>query len=246
MEISNHLSTKVWASDGYFASTLWSSSSSSSSVQVDLKISYLVEYQWINIAPSGVAYIVNKSVVENLDIQLLLLDYRLLMSITACHQRLYWVLLGMGIDPIFHLSIVRNIVKHAREKQNLISQMAAVGEIFPLRVGIRLLTTHVRNEQVLIDLATRESIMLQNQNDDGGAGNMIPATDISIKALKTKTVPAGSSESQSCMICLEELSGGSEATVMPCSHVFHGSCIIRWLKQSHVCPICRFQMPISN
>ncbi|WJZ81045.1 hypothetical protein VitviT2T_000907 [Vitis vinifera] len=80
-----------------------------------------------------------------------------------------------------------------------------------------------------------------HENEGRGKG-MIPATDISIKALKTETILEG----ESCMICLEELSGGSEVTVMPCSHVFHGSCIIRWLKQSHVCPICRFEMPTCS
>ena len=127
MEISNHLSTKVWTSDGYSPST----SSSSSPVQVDLKISFPVEYQWINIAPNGVAYLINKSVVENLDRKLQLSDYRLLMAIPICHQISYWVLPGMGMDQNSHISIVRKIDEHVRENQILISQMAAAGEIFP-------------------------------------------------------------------------------------------------------------------
>ena len=48
---------------------------------------------------------------------------------------------------------------------------------------------------------------------------MISAIDISISAFKMERIL----ESESCMICLEELRGGSEATIMPC---FHGSYII--------------------
>ncbi|WJZ81044.1 hypothetical protein VitviT2T_000906 [Vitis vinifera] len=87
------------------------------------------------------------------------------------------------------------------------------------------------------------NIVAESMIENEGRGNgMIPATEISIKALKMETILEG----ESCTICLEELSGGSEVTVMPCSHIFHGSCIIRWLKQSHVCPICRFEMPTCS
>lgn len=56
-----------------------------------------------------------------------------------------------------------------------------------------------------------------------------------------------------CAICLDELkkkkkikkkiNGGFDLQ-MPCLHVFHGDCIQEWLKKSHYCPICRFQMPV--
>ncbi|KDP39315.1 hypothetical protein JCGZ_01072 [Jatropha curcas] len=49
-----------------------------------------------------------------------------------------------------------------------------------------------------------------------------------------------------CSVCLEELSIGSEATRMPCSHVYHQKCIVEWLKKSNTCPLCRYQMPTAN
>ncbi|RVW80621.1 hypothetical protein CK203_044306 [Vitis vinifera] len=102
-------------------------------------------------------------------------------------------LLSMGVDPYLHDSIIVNIVAYAQSIRNLVSHMAA-GMVFPLRARIRLVTMHVRNERVLIDLATRES-MIENE----GRGNgMIPTTEISIKALKTETILEG----ESCMICL--------------------------------------------
>ncbi|KAK0597025.1 hypothetical protein LWI29_021060 [Acer saccharum] len=46
-----------------------------------------------------------------------------------------------------------------------------------------------------------------------------------------------------CMICLEEFSIGVETMRMPCGHLYHGECIVKWLETSHVCPLCRYEMP---
>ncbi|XVF11958.1 hypothetical protein REPUB_Repub08aG0073300 [Reevesia pubescens] len=46
-----------------------------------------------------------------------------------------------------------------------------------------------------------------------------------------------------CVICLEEILDGLKASRMPCSHVYHQDCIVSWLENSNLCPLCRFQMP---
>ncbi|XP_060203089.1 uncharacterized protein LOC132631537 [Lycium barbarum] len=46
-----------------------------------------------------------------------------------------------------------------------------------------------------------------------------------------------------CVICMEKMEVGSEATKMPCSHVYHGNCLKNWLGVKRVCPICRFVFP---
>lgn len=48
-----------------------------------------------------------------------------------------------------------------------------------------------------------------------------------------------------CCICMEEFGGGGGLR-MPCSHVFHGGCIEEWLRRSHYCPLCRYEMPTSE
>ncbi|XP_020096563.1 E3 ubiquitin-protein ligase Os06g0535400-like [Ananas comosus] len=54
---------------------------------------------------------------------------------------------------------------------------------------------------------------------------------------------AGSAEDEMCAICLAELHAGSEVTRLPCSHYFHGECVLRWLRINRSCPLCRFILP---
>ncbi|KAK6142325.1 hypothetical protein DH2020_022673 [Rehmannia glutinosa] len=67
-----------------------------------------------------------------------------------------------------------------------------------------------------------------------------------IKSLKRKRMDS-SGDDESCCICLEDLNSCDEALLStPCSHVFHSSCITKWLTTSHSCPICRFEMASST
>ena len=94
-------------------------------------------------------------------------------------------------------------------------------------------------------------------------GLMVPATELSIEKMlkKVRVVVVGADEEddddeekekylvreeETCMVCLEEYGAGSCASRMPCSHVFHDECIITWLRQSHYCPLCRFEMPTQK
>ncbi|XP_040940674.1 E3 ubiquitin-protein ligase MPSR1 [Gossypium hirsutum] len=96
------------------------------------------------------------------------------------------------------------------------------------------------NDGILMGRALAESEP-EFQNSNYG---MIPAKESLFKEmLKTVRIEAGDEED--CMICLEELEVGFDASRMPCSHTFHGDCIEKWLRQSHYCPICRFEMPAN-
>ncbi|KAK6141118.1 hypothetical protein DH2020_025138 [Rehmannia glutinosa] len=78
--------------------------------------------------------------------------------------------------------------------------------------------------------------------------HMVPTAESSIESiLKRKVTIDNNMEMMTCSICLEDFSCGTEGLIsMPCSHVFHGDCITLWLRTSHYCPICRFEMPTNN
>ncbi|KAK4204081.1 hypothetical protein QBC40DRAFT_2556 [Triangularia verruculosa] len=69
-----------------------------------------------------------------------------------------------------------------------------------------------------------------------------PASESAIESLEKKKVdkellgPEGKAE---CTICIDEFKLGDEVTVLPCSHWYHGECVVLWLKEHNTCPICR-------
>ena len=76
-----------------------------------------------------------------------------------------------------------------------------------------------------------------------------PASQSAIERLEKKKAddnmlgPEGKAE---CTICIEELHKGDEVTVLPCSHWFHGECVVLWLIEHNTCPICRAPIEERN
>ncbi|KZV19707.1 hypothetical protein F511_41889 [Dorcoceras hygrometricum] len=88
-----------------------------------------------------------------------------------------------------------------------------------------------------IDIVSHRAIAMEEPDL-----RMVPATVSSIESLNITTAK----EEQCCPICLEDFDLGCQVVSMPCSHVFHEECIKTWLKSSHYCPLCRFEMPTSK
>ncbi|PRQ21233.1 putative aminoacyltransferase, E1 ubiquitin-activating enzyme [Rosa chinensis] len=68
----------------------------------------------------------------------------------------------------------------------------------------------------------------------------VPASKSALEKLERAIVVQVSTM---CSVCREELVAGSEATRMPCLHLYHESCIVEWLGKSKYCPLCRYSMP---
>lgn len=49
-----------------------------------------------------------------------------------------------------------------------------------------------------------------------------------------------------CAVCKDPLSIDSEARKLPCSHLYHPSCILPWLRMRNSCPICRYELPTDD
>ncbi|KAK8480889.1 hypothetical protein V6N13_004296 [Hibiscus sabdariffa] len=157
------------------------------------------------------------------------------------HDRLHQVLdprfarLGIDTSSIAYDAIIQAIIEFALEAS--LTRVDA-GETLCLSCMIRAVLTETGNNQdTWLTRALAESAS-EFERDSYG---MVAATEASIEEMLERVEVEARDET--CMICLNELEVGFEAARMPCSHGFHGDCIEKWLRQSHYCPICRFEMP---
>jgi len=58
----------------------------------------------------------------------------------------------------------------------------------------------------------------------------------------TKTGENGNIEFPSCSICLTEVNEGEDSILVPCGHIFHESCILKWFEVNNKCPVCRYEL----
>jgi len=45
-----------------------------------------------------------------------------------------------------------------------------------------------------------------------------------------------------CSICLDKYKSSDIIKEFPCKHIFHKNCILKWLKNSDRCPICKYDI----
>ncbi|KAM5567216.1 E3 ubiquitin-protein ligase MPSR1-like [Rosa sericea] len=104
----------------------------------------------------------------------------------------------------------------------------------------------------LVVINGEEQNMVVIESGSGGIDSLMrelakdghpPASKASIAAMPTVTVAESGRE---CPICLDQFEVGGEAKEMPCSHLFHGDCVEKWLKVHGTCPVCRFTMPADE
>lgn len=67
-----------------------------------------------------------------------------------------------------------------------------------------------------------------------------PEDDVSNDQKNDGLLVGGNEE---CSICLDEYVPGVRLRQLPCQHVFHSTCICRWLVERHaVCPLCKIDL----
>ena len=85
------------------------------------------------------------------------------------------------------------------------------------------------------------SITTKETNDYESESNSGCSPECQMSSADLADFPEGYLACSQCVICLEEYSAGVVLCGLPCSHVFHHSCILTWLKRDHhFCPVCRW------
>ncbi|XP_057801393.1 E3 ubiquitin-protein ligase SGR9, amyloplastic [Salvia miltiorrhiza] len=77
---------------------------------------------------------------------------------------------------------------------------------------------------------------------EGKEGRDEAASAAAVVALPSVAVSGG----EECVICKEEMKEGRDVCELPCTHLFHWICILRWLKKRNTCPCCRHRLPTDD
>ncbi|XP_057965170.1 E3 ubiquitin-protein ligase CIP8-like [Malania oleifera] len=56
----------------------------------------------------------------------------------------------------------------------------------------------------------------------------------------------GNNENVVCVVCTDDIPLQEKVKKLPCSHCFHGECILQWLSIRNSCPLCRFELPTDD
>ncbi|KAI9090882.1 hypothetical protein K1719_028367 [Acacia pycnantha] len=106
-----------------------------------------------------------------------------------------------------------------------------------------------RNDAAQLD----ENVNLEDADDTDDQIRMIPTSEEVIQALNQMKLEEdadididSNQKNEYCCICLEDFCDIVEVSTLPCRHVFHYNCVVQWLKTSHMCPLCRYPMPIGD
>ncbi|GER43492.1 RING/U-box superfamily protein [Striga asiatica] len=75
-----------------------------------------------------------------------------------------------------------------------------------------------------------------------GGGGAAAASPAAVVALPSVAADGGGE----CAICREEMGAGREVCELPCGHLFHWICVLRWLGRRDTCPCCRRRLPSDD
>ncbi|CAJ2664694.1 uncharacterized protein LOC123884896 [Trifolium pratense] len=96
--------------------------------------------------------------------------------------------------------------------------------------------------------AEYEMMIAQFTDNDNPLTGRPPASVSVVQNLPNEVVTKDDVENNNalCAVCKDEFSVGEEVKLLPCSHRYHGDCIVPWLGIRNTCPVCRYEFPTDD
>ena len=73
-----------------------------------------------------------------------------------------------------------------------------------------------------------------------------PVSSSAMKKLTMIPVKSPTHFPDDCTVCQESINKGDIAAKLPCSHIYHKSCILPWFESHNSCPVCRYELPVDD
>ncbi|XP_042478854.1 E3 ubiquitin-protein ligase CIP8-like [Macadamia integrifolia] len=174
------------------------------------------------------------------------IEFPYLLIPVVSEIKIHAMLTQMEIPPDSIERMKRRISHYAFEAALFCKKRGDVCEALDIFIGLNV--PLVESDRSLDDyIEWLESIDIGREE---GSMRLVLASRSSIQALEIKKFddidedPSSSSSStESCMICMDEYVRGVDVVRLPCSHLFHGECIVNWLEHKNSCPLCRSVLP---
>ncbi|KAK3955541.1 hypothetical protein QBC32DRAFT_205067 [Pseudoneurospora amorphoporcata] len=92
---------------------------------------------------------------------------------------------------------------------------------------------------------------LREQHAAQNPGGAPPASQAALEKLRVKDIDEQmlkgcQNNKTKCVICVDDMTLGDKATLLPCNHFFHGECVTPWLKVHNTCPVCRRSVEVEE
>ncbi|XP_048431975.1 E3 ubiquitin-protein ligase SDIR1-like [Pyrus x bretschneideri] len=148
---------------------------------------------------------------------------------------------SLNLDPAIYQALAPRIKSMARKLANPNGSLG-----FVMVATVKILTIEYV-DQLFDDMSDSMALLSIGSSDGGSTSSSISMDFVVEKLGAERYFERGDGDLGSCSVCLEELSGGtaSELIRMPCSHVYHPSCILRWFNMDKkTCPNCRYKLHV--
>ncbi|KAJ8898855.1 hypothetical protein K2173_008164 [Erythroxylum novogranatense] len=110
------------------------------------------------------------------------------------------------------------------------------------------LLAHRRNSGDYLDATGFEELLENLAGIDNSRRGAPPAAVSVVKSLPRIIIDEkhAKCDNLACAICKDVLLVGTEVNQLPCLHLYHPSCILRWLRARNSCPLCRYELPTDD